>query len=305
MVKKSISIAHIINAVKVPETSDLFVAQPITFESMRVAKDLAKEVKVELYSTHYPEDDELVPDYFTKTSLLERSVLDVAQFNKQRKLPILKDILDRVYEASDAEYLIYTNVDITLMPHFYEAVASIIGQGHDAFMINRRRLPAIYKSPKDLPLIWSEIGKPHPGFDCFVFHRDLYPKFKLGEVCIGIPFIEATLAHNLYAFANNFKLFDNLHLTIHLGMKVMVKHESDYYWHNRNQFNELIKVLKPQLKAGALPYSDEGFIKRTVKRGLNPSIFTKLALELETKGFTDKAHYLLQEIRFKILGPRE
>lgn len=305
MVKKPISIAHIINAVKVPETSDLFVAQPITFESMRIAKEMAKDVHVDLYSTGYEEDDELIPDYFTKTPLLERSVLDVAELKKKRKLPILKDILDRLYQASSAEYLIYTNVDITLMPHFYQAVASIIEKGHDAFMINRRRLPAVYTSPEELPQIWSEIGKPHPGFDCFVFHRDLYPKFQLGDVCIGISFIEATLAHNLYAFASNFKLFDNLHLTIHLGMKVMVKHDSDYYWHNRNQFNELIKQLRPHLKAGALPYSEDGFIKRTVKRGLNPSIFTKLALELETKGFTDKANYLFQEIRFKLLGPKE
>lgn len=299
-----ISIAHIINPVKVKETSDLYHAQPITFESMRVAKEMAANIKVELFTTQYEEDLEIIPEYFTKTNNLERSVMDVASFSTSRKLPLLKDILDRVYEKSDAEYIIYTNVDITLMPHFYSAVASLIEKGHDAFMINRRRIPQIYTKPEELPLIWAEMGKAHPGFDCFVFHRSLYPKFELGNVCIGVPFIEATLAHNLYAFANNFKLFDNLHLTVHIGMKVMGNFSKDYYWHNRNEFNELIKNLKPHLNAGALPYSDEGFIKRTVKRGLNPSIFTKLALELETKGFSEKAQYLLQELRFKLLGPK-
>jgi len=31
------SFAHAVNPVRVPQTSDLFVAQPITFETMRVA----------------------------------------------------------------------------------------------------------------------------------------------------------------------------------------------------------------------------------------------------------------------------
>lgn len=298
------SIAHIINPVKVGEASDLFVAQPITFESMQISKELAKDVRVQLLTTQFEEDHEIIPDYFIKTRDLERSVLDISKFSRQRKLPLLKDILDKLYENSTADYLIYTNVDITVMPNFYSTVAAIIEKGHDAFMINRRRIPKIYTKPEELPLIWAEMGKSHPGFDCFVFHRDLYPKFELGNICIGVPFIEATLAHNLYAFANNFKLFDNLHLTIHIGMQVMGKFDKDYYWHNRNEFNKLIKSLKPHLKAGALPYSDEGFIKRTVKRGLNPSIFTKLALELETKGFSEKAQYLMQELRFKLLGPK-
>lgn len=300
----AVSIAHIINPVKVKESSDLFVAQPITFESMRIAKETAKDIKVELLSTQYEEDIEIIPDYFNKTANLDRSVLNISSFSKERKLPLLKDILDRVYENSDAEYLIYTNVDITVLPNFYSTVASVIGKGHDAFMINRRRIPKTYAKPEELPLIWAEMGKSHPGFDCFVFHRDLYPKFELGNICIGVPFIEAALAHNLYAFAKNFKLFDNLHLTVHIGMKVMGQFDKDYYWHNRNEFNKLIKTLKPHLKAGALPYADDGFLKRTIKRGLNPSIFTKLALELETKGFTDKAEYLLQELRFKLLGPK-
>ncbi len=300
----AVSIAHIVNPVKVKESSDLFVAQPITFESMRIAKELAKNTSVELFTTQYEEDLDIIPEYFTKTTNLKHSVLDIASFSKERKLPLLKDILSTVYENSDAEYLIYTNVDITVLPNFYAAVASIIDKGHDAFMINRRRIPKIYSKPDELPLIWAEIGKSHPGFDCFVFHRNLYPKFELGNICVGVPFIEAAFAHNLYAFASSFKLFDNLHLTVHIGMKVMGQFDKDYYWHNRNEFNKLVKLLKPHLKAGALPYSDDGFLKRTFKRGLNPSIFTKLALELETKGFTDKAEYLLQELRFKLLGPK-
>ena len=302
---KPFRIAHIVNPLTPPSNSDLHVAQPITLESMIIARDFASsKVEVELLSTQFEEDTKVIPKEFTQTPNLERSVLNLGDFEKSKKLPLIKDILDRAVEISDAEYLIYTNIDITLVPHFYQAVASFIEKGHDAFMINRRRIPATYSTKEELPLIWSEIGKPHPGFDCFVFSRELYPKFELGNICIGVPFIEATIAHNLYAFAVNFKLFDELHLTTHIGMRVMNRYDDYYYWHNRNEFNEILGKIKPHLKAGALPYSKEGFIKRTIKRGLNPSVFTKLALELETKGFSDKAKYLLNEIRFTLLGPK-
>ena len=61
-----IRFAHIINPVKVKDTSDLFVAQPITFETMRKAKEFAGEkLAVELFTTQYPEDHEIIPDYFS------------------------------------------------------------------------------------------------------------------------------------------------------------------------------------------------------------------------------------------------
>ena len=91
-------IAHIINPVDVLESSDLFVAQPVTFETMRRAKTAAKEendLSIELYFTCYEEDLSVAPDGFTNAGLLEKSVLDYGTFSKKRKLPIIKDILDR------------------------------------------------------------------------------------------------------------------------------------------------------------------------------------------------------------------
>jgi hypothetical protein len=87
---------------------------------------------------------------------------------------LIKDILQRLYESSTAEYFIYTNTDIIVLPQFYETAAKIIEQGYDAFIINRRRIPKIYNSVNDLPFIYSDIGKSHPGFDCFVFKRELF-----------------------------------------------------------------------------------------------------------------------------------
>ena len=112
--------AHIINPVIVPSSSDLFVAQPITFESIRIAKKLAMDdIDVSVYTAQFPEDQSIIPSWFEKTPDLTRSALDFVQSRKQRKLPLIGDILERLHQAADADYLIYSNVDISVQPFFY------------------------------------------------------------------------------------------------------------------------------------------------------------------------------------------
>jgi hypothetical protein len=291
------SIAHIINPVKAKEGSELFIVQPIVFEAMRKAKDFATDVDVKLFSAQYAEDDEIVSDYFQKTSNLENAI----ELNGKKKLPMIKDILQRLYESSTAEYFIYTNTDIIVLPQFYEAVAKIIEQGYDAFIINRRRIPKVYDSVNDLPFIYSDIGKSHPGFDCFVFKRQLLPKFLLGEICVGIPFVEATLMHNLFAHAEKCKLFDDLHLTTHIGMNVMPTRDEEYYNHNRKEFEKIKKELKPLLSVKKMPYAEYPFPARIFKKALNPAVFTMMNLELETKSVGGKIKFLWNELRFRLL----
>lgn len=292
-----ISIAHIINPLKAKEDSELFIAQPIVFEAMRKAKDFAVRCEVKLFSAQYEEDVEIIPDYFQKTVNLKNAI----QISGKKKLPLIKEILNNLYENSNAEYLIYTNTDIIVLPQFYEAVAKISEQGYDAFIINRRRIPKIYTSVNDLPFIYSDIGKSHPGFDCFVFKRELFPKFILGEICVGIPFVEATLMHNLFAHAEKCKLFDDLHLTTHIGMNVMPKRDKEYYQHNRKEFEKIKKELQPLLSVKKMPYSEYSFLSRTFKKALNPAVFTIMNLELEKKSVGEKLSFLWNELRFRLL----
>jgi hypothetical protein len=180
-------IGHIINPVIVDKSSDLYRAQPITFETMRIARDLALDlVEVSLLTAEYPEDRALVPEWFQPTPDLERSILDIGTFRKERRLPLLVDILNRLYTAApDADYLIYTNVDIGLMPYFYTAVKHMTEIGYDAFVINRRTIGKEHYDVQKLDLMYCEIGEKHPGYDCFVFKKSLYPTFKLGTACVG------------------------------------------------------------------------------------------------------------------------
>lgn len=242
-------IAHIINPVKADKTSDLVIAQPITFETMRRARAFAgrQGIDVKLYSAQFPGDRPLVPEDFIPTPDLERSVLDVADFKAPRKLPLIGDILDRLFRAANsADYLVYTNVDIALQPHFYWSVAGLIGQGHDAVIINRRTIPGHYHRPEDIPQMCAELGESHKGWDCFVFNRDLYPAFRLDNICIGAGWIGRALFLNLASLAKNFRVFTDLHLTFHIGNEKVWKSPryEEYLTHNRRCYEAILDGLQ-------------------------------------------------------------
>ncbi len=246
-------IAHIINPVNVTETSDLFIAQPVTFETMRRAKKYASDNKleVELFYTCYEEDLPVAPAGFIQTKLLEKSILDHQDFEKKRKLPLIKDILDRLYESSDADYFIYTNVDIAVQGNFYIEVKNIINQGYDAFVINRRTIDKKYTSIEEIPEMYQDRGEKHPGYDCFVFKRDVYPSYKLGIACIGANWIGRVLISNVIAYSNKFKVFEDEYLTFHIG--------DDRSW-KVHDFSDYDKNNEMVLKEILLSYLERGCV---------------------------------------------
>jgi hypothetical protein len=182
---------------------------------------------------------------------------DVAHFRKKRKLALIKDILDVLVESSNADYLIYTNVDIALQPFFYPVIGEIIGQGHDAFIINRRTIPGHYKNAEDIPLMYAEVGETHPGWDCFIFKRDLYPRFRLGQACIGTDWIGRMMIANMAVLAKRFKVFKDLQMTFHIGDERTWGNDefSDYADHNREECRKTL--LEFDKKYG--PFDRKGF----------------------------------------------
>ena len=194
-------------------------------------------------------------------------------------------------------------MDISLMPQFYVAVAEIIKkENYDALLVNRRGISTKYKSVEELPRMYSDYGNPHPGFDCFVFKRELLNKLILENICVGVSFSEVALVHNLIAFAEKLKLVDDLHLTFHLGTEVMPPLDPEYYQHNRNEYEQKIyPKLKPYLDISKFPYSQLPFYKRISKWILNPSFRTHQVLELEGKSLKRKLKYRLDSLRFVLL----
>lgn len=249
-------LAHVINPVAIGPGSDLHIAQPVTFASMHFARQFSPSLyDVQLLTAQYPEDHAVIPGFFTRTPDLTQSVLDYGSFSKPRKLPLIRDILDRLVEATDADHLIYTNVDIALMPGFYAAVCKLIEGGLDAFVINRRTISKQYTSPAELPLMYAEIGTPHLGFDCFVFRREHYARYDLGNTCIGAGGVGMMLTANLICFSERFMEFGNSHLTFHIGNDEGWRNRtlSDYSDYNLKEVMGVFRRLAPLFNPANLP----------------------------------------------------
>jgi hypothetical protein len=291
-------LVHIINPTNVSESSDLYKAQPITVESILNAKHFCKtSSEIQLAYTHFEEEHIQLQQPFKKLSYLSNSIHNILINANGNKLPLLAEILEKTAEMQ-ADYIIYTNIDIGLMPHFYDDVLNRVSQGHDALVINRRRISKRYFENKPLSDMYADIGFSHPGFDCFVFHKDLLQKFVMDGIVIGIPFVEATLVYNISAFAQNPAFIADKHLTFHIGLDVMPQRNKTYYKHNRGLFfNKILPALYPKLSIKKLPYASLPFPVRAIKWILNPVMFTRLFVLLELKSLSG----MIQELRWRML----
>ena len=210
-------------------------------------------VPVELLTTQFEEDAEFVPEGFRATPNLTRSIQDLGEFESDRKLPLLRDILGRLHANSDAPWLIYTNVDIALQKDFYLRVAEL-SERSDAFAINRRTIDASFTSPDQLHEMYQDSGKPHAGFDCFVLRRDLVPKLLLDDVVIGMPTLGRALLVNLRVHGDRFSIYRRQQLTFHIGdpRTNTAPHLADMRRHNRNAYARIWRQLRrgrPELEA--------------------------------------------------------
>lgn len=221
-------IAHIINIFNCKEDhpSYLYYAQPITFESMRLAKEEAAKhsIEVELCSTHYPEDDKILPPYFTKLPYLKRDTKKVfPKLAGKKKLPFIQDILNMAYEYTDAEYVVFTSSDIGLQKNFYTEVANIIKRKKvTSLMITRRdNLPAFdgekRLTPKDMDFFYKQKGEKHPGKETFIMRREYIPRIKLADVFQGYPPWGTILNTRLRDVSKLHRCFYDKSLSFHIG----------------------------------------------------------------------------------------
>jgi hypothetical protein len=238
-------IAHIINPVKVNKDnkSYLYYAQPITFESMKIAKKVAekknKDLKIELFAIYYPEDQSIVPEYFKTLPYLKKAICNDFPHITKRKLPYLQEIFDNVKKNVVADYYIYSNSDITLHSNFYTIVKKKLNcYKSEALIINRRdNIPKFINNirfNKDhLSIITHIDGNKHPGRDCFVMSKKVFFQIDMKHMFIAAPPWGLILMKYLNKIAKNFKLLRNEYITYHIGC------DND---HNNNQKTPLTKL---------------------------------------------------------------
>lgn len=237
-------IAHIINVTEIDESkkvSYLHVAQPLTMKSMVLAKDKATDtVTIELVTVkHKTEEVAISPDFKLATDLETYAWEHIEALRIQathKPLPRLTDIITSLYEASSAEYFIYTNVDIGLYPDFYIFVKSTIEKGFDGFCINRRELPkkneGTLLDESNIDLVFATEGAKHGGIDCFVFKRGIVPYLNLGNVYIGYPPVGLLLMTRIKKLSQKFTWFKDEKLTFHIGSDRAWKSSGESYQNN-------------------------------------------------------------------------
>ncbi|MDY0296437.1 MAG: hypothetical protein RB296_03880 [Acidobacteriota bacterium] len=251
-----IRFVHGINLVDAPPDSELGSAQAIALETIRCARDFAAgEVKVDVVCVPDPGWSGEIPADWHLTAPLKRTVSDLHRFSRPRRLPLLTDILERIHAGIAADFMIFTNADIALLPFFYLSLARLAENGYDAMVINRRTIPDYPRVSDAIPLMAAEIGGPHPGYDCFVFEHRTFPFFRLGRVCMGSAWVGRTLLVNLLCHARRFAEFRDYHLTFHLGDDQTWRNEeyADYQQYNHEEFLRIFNELEPSCSRLASP----------------------------------------------------
>ncbi|MCX6199785.1 MAG: hypothetical protein NTY88_11290, partial [Bacteroidetes bacterium] len=278
------SAAHVINPVSADENEELFTTQQITVQSMLAAKKyfelpnnirLCSIAKKEIVAKCHP-------DFFVLPNL-QRDISDVLP-GQRKSLPFLKDILQAAGNHTSEDYIIYTNLDIALMPYFYSTIATYVAQGHDAIIINRRLLHNKFASQKNLNMLYAEAGRVHTGYDCFVMKRSLLSKFILNDICLGAPPVCNDLFYNIFTFAENPILLTDKHLTFHIGFELYKDWGSSaIVKHNYSEFYRMIKELFPHMNISKFPGADLSLIKRHFKWLMNPTFHYPTMLKLDAK----------------------
>lgn len=254
---------HILNPFQAPEGSEHAIAQAVTFESIRraVSQSTSKGIAVTPVCVAFPEDLDLVSPPFVAAPPLERSVIDIAPFKTEKRLPLVADLIALGAGATpegDDHFIVYTNLDISLQPHFYEALTGLLSSG-PAHVINRRTIPGHYNSPSQIQEMYAEQGERHSGWDCFVFPHSWVGRLQLRGVCIGAPYIGLAMLANLDALSG-FRLREHkdLHLTFHIGDDATWRGRTDLSEHNRTQ----LRAALDSLRASCAPIPPDSFFER-------------------------------------------
>ena len=252
---RPVRLVHLISPVNVPLSHDLGRAQAYTYESMRLARAFAKEMDpsicIDFVATSLPEDVAAIPDGVIRLPELTRVSSDLSVFQAERRLPLLMDIIKRgrTYvsstKASLEARLIFTNVDIGVLPHFYCYAAWLMRCGHDVAIINRRSVADSYRGVIDLPAVLSDFGHIHPGLDCFIFDAGIVDCFAPFNSIIGMAAVMRPLFFNLMAFAQNPVVLTDAHATFHIGFdsEWRAKKYDDYTRFNRGECLSVIEAL--------------------------------------------------------------
>jgi len=239
-----VRIRHVIPTVGPSAPAELVEAQETTLRSIeRALRCVDSGIEVDVRAVRFP-DEPLDCDWVTDCPVLERSVLDMAEFDVPRRLPLLWDVLAGLGDSSEYDLAVYTNVDISVQPMFYELLAEIVEDGHEAFSITRRTVQPRFRG-SSLARLSATGGTVHPGHDCLGFTNAIAEQLDPCDVSLGVRWVARSLLWQLQLHSSNFRNFGDLHATFHVGDDRAWTNQRlrDYERYNGAQIKLLVETL--------------------------------------------------------------
>lgn len=238
-------IAHVIRPGLVSKNSSLKLIQDVTFNSLQVAKEatVVGNAFVEQYIAVYSDEEIPYLDFNNCRLILDRSSLSLAGSPFTLRYALLDEILDKVFEKSNADFIIYSDLDIALKPDFYKGVIELIEKGIDAFAISNHVLNQKYNRLEQFPtMIEAESIKQNEA-GCIVYSRNYHKRLLLGNSFAGHNWTNVLLICNLMAVCDSFRLFDDSKLTFSLDMDSQIVMDNDTRNYSRFNEMELLSIL--------------------------------------------------------------
>ena len=255
------SFLHVLNLFDSNNKKELGQVQGTTLDSMNAARAFAgitnPKTTIDFISVNTPQDACLVPGFFMESIELDRDVTSIGDFSADFRLPLVFDILKLADSSSStANFIVFTNSDICLMPSFYSVVGNLLESGFDSLIINRRTVHDNNSGSYGAMAV-ADYGESHPGLDCFVFPRSWVSDFVGNTACVGIGQVMRGLLMNLVARATSLLVLTEAHLTYHFGddRPWLADDRETLHLHNIHQaevtYRKLLKEPDAAYKLGA------------------------------------------------------
>lgn len=180
--------------------------QDIAVESWRRLKQIYPN-NISLNNFQFEDEKDSFMDHYegVDTSFrLKTSSKDLVK-NGTKKLPLISEILFSGFKY-DADYVVYTNSDVIIMPHLIEY---IINEKPDCMAISRLDIEHIDTFDNILNQDIRPIRYEIAGGDVFVLKREWFNKYKKylwSNFLMGMPYFDNALMGLMVIFGEKFKL---------------------------------------------------------------------------------------------------
>jgi hypothetical protein len=215
MRKEPIRIALVTN------TFGKYHRQNVAVESWIHLKSKFPDV-LELYNIQFKDEENTFTDHYegVKTEFLLENSSKTFEPKSIKKLPVISELIFKAFNSIKADYVLYTNSDVILLPRLIEY---IINETPDCMAGPRLDIQSVNSFQEVLDEKVVPVRNEIAGFDVFSFEKKWFEKHKkhfISKFVIGKPLFDVDFAGLMVLFGNKYHIANSypmMALHIHHG----------------------------------------------------------------------------------------